>query len=447
MRFPLAAALLCASGSLLLAPAASRADWLQPDGSYREAQLILKMAARDTAGHGDDPGRLDSLGVALLRLGRLAEARKVFQRSLALRPADDGARASLGKLALFDDRLSEAESLLAGVQDDAGALHDLLAARVRRGEYAAAAEMAGDVDQEGRTALLERMAEGPIYQVTAGPDRIDLPWTRAYPVPLVRVKLNGQSVLMALDTGSSDLLIDESAARRYRVDRVPGQRIEFWSGSRVAVRNAMAQRLEIGAFRIERLPAGTLSLRKWSIEVNPQSEPAVGVIGLNLMRRFTPTMDFKNQRLELRRPGVRFAAAEGAARVPFQIWGENELTVYGSLAGSRKMAMVVQSGVPYCGVGAPAEVFDEIGVKAGAMSRLVKGAGQWLQGRPWASVTVPTVTLGPVVRDKVPGWLGALDSGELWRHGVRRDALLSSDFFRGRRVTIDWSAHELVFEE
>ena len=142
-----------------------------------------------------------------------------------------------------------------------------------------------------------------------------------------------------------------------RVDRVPGQRIEFWSGSRVAVRNAMAQRLEIGAFRIERLPAGTLSLRKWSIEVNPQSEPAVGVIGLNLMRRFTPTMDFKNQRLELRRPGVRFAAAEGAARVPFQIWGENELTVYGSLAGSRKMAMVVQSGVPYCGVGAPAEVF------------------------------------------------------------------------------------------
>src|SRR5439155_245306 len=237
MRFPLAAALLCASGSLLLAPAASRADWLQPDGSYREAQLILKMAARDTAGHGDDPGRL------------------------------------------------------------------------------------------------ERMPEGPIYQVTAGPDRIDLPWTRAYPVPLVRVKLNGQSVLMALDTGSSDLLIDESAARRYRVDRVPGQRIEFWSGSRVAVRNAMAQRLEIGAFRIERLPAGTLSLRKWSIEVNPQSEPAVGVIGLNLMRRFTPTMDFKNQRLELRRPSVRFAAGEGAARVPFQIWGENELTVYGSLAG------------------------------------------------------------------------------------------------------------------
>src|ERR1044071_5339277 len=83
----LAATLLSVIGALTLAPVPSLADWLQPDGSYREAQLILKMAARDTAGHADDPGRLDSLGVALLRLGRLAEAREGFQRSLALSPA------------------------------------------------------------------------------------------------------------------------------------------------------------------------------------------------------------------------------------------------------------------------------------------------------------------------------------------------------------------------
>ena len=133
--------------------------------------------------------------------------------------------------------------------------------------------------------------------------------------------------------------------------------------------------------------------------------------------------------------------------MPFQIWGEIELTVYGALAQSRRMAFVVQTGVPGCGVGAPAEVMDEIGVKPGVLSRLAKGAGQWLQGRPWAATVVPTVTVGAVSRDRVPGWLGALDAGELWRHGVRRDALLSNDFFRGRRVTIDWKAHVLVFEE
>ena len=57
-----------------------------------------------------------------------------------------------------------------------------------------------------------------------------------------------------------------------------------------------------------------------------------------------------------------------------------------------------------------------------------------------------TVAVGPVVKSKLDGWSGALDSGELWRHGVRRDAALAGDFFRGSRVTIDWAKRELVFE-
>ena len=56
------------------------------------------------------------------------------------------------------------------------------------------------------------------------------------------------------------------------------------------------------------------------------------------------------------------------------------------------------------------------------------------------------VAVGPIVMDKVTGWSGALDSAELWRHGVRRDAFLSSEFLSGRRMTIDWEKRELVIE-
>jgi hypothetical protein len=78
---------------------------------------------------------------------------------------------------------------------------------------------------------------------------------------------------------------------------------------------------------------------------------------------------------------------------------------------------------------------------------MAKGAGSVLHGRRWSGANVPTVAVGPIVKDKVPGWIGALDSNELWRHGVRRDALLSSEFFRDQRITIDWGARELVVEE
>jgi hypothetical protein len=81
------------------------------------------------------------------------------------------------------------------------------------------------------------------------------------------------------------------------------------------------------------------------------------------------------------------------------------------------------------------------------MSRIVKGAGTFLQGRPWAAVVVPTVTVGSVARDKVAGWQGALDESELWRYGIRRDALIAGYFFKDRRLTIDWSAQQLIIEE
>lgn len=441
--------LIAAALALLVAASVALADWLQPDPSYRDAQVLLRQALRDTIGHASEPARLDTLGLALLRLGRFDEARAVYARSQAIDPRDPGAAAAFGKLALFGDRLAEAESLLSlavAAGTESGALADLYATRLRRGDYAHAAEMATQLNEEGRVPLLELLVDHPPYRITAGPDEARVPWSRGYPIPLMRVKLNGHSVLMALDTGSRDLIIDQSFARTCDVKLVALKSLVFWDGTRIPVQNAMVQRLELGGVTIEDLPAGVMGLRKWMLQVNPQSEPVAGVIGLGLLRQFTPTIDYRGQALELRRAGTAYPAGPNALRVPFEVWGESELTVYGSINGGRRMAMVVQSGVAGCGVGAPADVFAEVGVKPGKLSRAIKGAGSVLQGSPWTSVSVPNVVVGPLVRDKVAGWSGALNPSELWRHGVRRDAILSHDYFRGQRVTIDWAARVLVIE-
>jgi len=251
---------------------------------------------------------------------------------------------------------------------------------------------------------------------------------------------------MALDTGAPDLILDQTWARMCDVQTLPSRSLVFWDGARLAVQHAMVQRLELGGLVIEDLPAGVAGLRKWMLQVNPQAEPVAGVIGLGLLRRFTPTLDYRRQALELRRPGQPYPVGPNARRIPFEIWGESELTVYGSLNGGRRMAMILQSGVGGCGVAAPADVFAEVGVRPGRVSRAIKGAGSVLQGRPWTAVGVPNVTVGPLVREKLRGWSGALDDAELWRHGVRRDAILSHDFFRGQRLTIDWEKRELVVE-
>ena len=440
------ALLVAGAGVPALGVGPARADWLQPDPSYRDAQVQLRYALRDTAGHGDDPGRLDTLAVALLRLGRTDDAAKLFRRVLDQKPGDDAAEGALGKLALFDGRLGEAESLLAQAGEELDVRRDLFSTRLRRGEWASAAELAPEVNETGRAPLLEKLAAEAPYRISGAPEA-KLVWVRAWPVPLLRVRLNGESVLFGIDTGASDLLLDPMWASRAKVEKPGGQAVTFWCGSRFSVENAIVQRLELGGIRIERIPAGVFSLKKWSLDANPQGEVVAGIIGLNLLRRFTPTIDWRRHVLELRPLADEPKVAAGAARIPFEMWGESEMTVHGTVGGNRRMAMVVQTGVPGCGFAAPSEVFDELGVKTGTVSKLVKGAGAWLQGRPWVGVTVPAIAVGPMVRDRVPGWSDAMDSAELWRHGVRRDAILAGGFFENRRVTIDWSRRELAIEQ
>ena len=424
----------------------ARAELMQPDPSYKDAQFDLRAALKDTVGQSENPVRLDTLGVALLRLNRYADAKRVFAHVLALKPGDDAAEAGLGKLALWNDQLAEAESLLAGGLDgDPTAVNDLLATRVRRGEWTSAAALADSLGQTGYAELLRRHADGDLYQ-KSGANEAKIMLARVYPVPLVRVKLNGQLVLMSVETGTGDLLIDDYFARQLKLQILGSQRPTLWNGDYVSVRNALVQRLDLGGVRVANVPAGIVKTGRWSVEVNPQGEHVAGVIGLNLLRQFTPTLDLKQQYLELRPLDAAPPAAQGASRVPFEIWGENELTVYGSMNGGRRMAFALDSGIPGCGVAAPPEVFEEIGIKAGVMTRMVAGAGSMLHGRPWNGVQVSAVTIGPLAKDKVQGWSGAIDSSELWRHGVRRDAALSNDFLRGRRVTFDWAKRELVVE-
>jgi hypothetical protein len=413
-------------------------------GNWREAQAQLKEAVRDTVGHGDDTGRLSVLGQALLRVGRWSDADKVLRRVLAQRPTDGAVLAGLGKMALFHHDVARAESLLAAAGDAEGAQRDLYAAHLRQGEWKPAAELADAVGDQGQIPLLERLQSLNAFELLPGPESVSLGFDRAYPAPLLRARLNGQQVLVALDPGCPNVLVDPSAMRLHRLEVVAGERSVFWLGTRVAARNAIAQKIDLGGIAFANVPVAVTSLHRYSLDVNPLGRDIAIVIGLPLLERLGVTIDFPHQRLELRRSPA--ATMSSGPRVPFERWTENQLVVWGSIGGGRKLAMVFGTGLPGAGFGGTSDVFEELGLKGGKMSNLVRGAGVALQGRPWTQAGVPTLTLGSIVGDRVSGWIGAMDSGETWREGVRLDGLLGPDWFRGRRVTFDWAKHEIAFE-
>lgn len=438
--FPILLALLACAGA---PPAAAQDD---APANWREAQTLLRDAVRDTSGHGDDPARLATLGQALLRLGRWNDAEKVLGRVLELRPGDRPALAGLGKISLYRHRVASAESLLAAAGDAEGAARDLYAARLRRGDWKGAAEIAPAVGDEGHVPLLERLQEVGAYELQPGPATGSARFERAWPVPLVKVKLNGNVVLAAVDPGCPHVLVDPSAMRANRLEQLGGERAVFWIGSHAAAGNALARTVEIAGFTFANVPMASASLHRYSIDVNPMGRDIALVIGLPLLERAGFVMDFRAQRIELHRDGAPAVPAVRGQRVPFERWTENQIVAWGTIGGGRKLAMIVGTGLPGAGFGGPAELFEELGLKAGKMANLMRGPGMVMQGRPWAQVPIPTLTLGGVVADRVPGWMGAMDPGEAWREGVRLDGLTGPDFFRGRRVTFDWAKHELFIE-
>ena len=429
--------------ALLALAAAAGADWLAPDASFRDAQVQLRYATRDTVGHPGDVALLDTLGLALLRIGRVHEARDIFQRTLAAQHGDRAACAALGKLALWEDRLGAAESLLVLAGDQEQARADLYATRLRRADWPHAAAMAEDLGDDGRKPLLERLESGPATTVAG--EHAMLYFDRVWPAPVVKARVNGTAVLMIVDTGTPGLLLDPIEVNRDHVTPLAGQRLVAWPGTHVAVKNAFVQKLELGGVTLTNVPAGVLSLHRLSLAIDPLGTPLAGVIGVDVLRHFAVTFDFPRRRLAL--GPIAGAAQLPGTRVPFELWGENEITAWGSINGGRRMAMTLATGLPEGGVGAPDAVFEELGLKSGGVARLVKGAGTWLQGPPWTQVSVGSLTLGRAVFDHLPGWSGAMEPTEMWRHGVRRDALLGPGILRGRRMTIDWANRELVFED
>jgi hypothetical protein len=429
--------------AVAFAAGAAVAELGSPDASYRDALSDLRAAVRDTSGHGTDVGRLGALGDVLMKLSRFADAEKAFRRVRDLAPDDRQALAALGHIALCRQQLEQAESLLVRAGDAEEVTRDLYVLRLRQHDWRAAAGMAEAQGEEGRREMLERLAEIEPAEPT-GAEHAELPFQRLWPVPLVRVKLNGTLVVMAVDPGAPEMLLEPANVRVQRVTIVPGQRSLPWNGARIAAGNAIVQKLELGGILLTNVPAVVTPLHRYSMQVNPQGANIAGVLGLPVLERLGMTLDFDRQQLELRR--VASGAKLEGTRVPFERWGENELMVYGSINGGRRMAMWLGTGLPDAGLGAPQETFDEVGVRPGTFANLARSIGTALQGRPWSQVVVPTVTVGPIVRDKVPGWSGSMDAGELWRHGTRRDALLGPRFFTHARVTFDWAKRQLVFE-
>lgn len=384
---------------------------------------------------------------SLLVAGRFDEARQAFLERWGTDPTDYRAALRLGTIALYGNRLADAELWLSramALAPDSTRPRTLLAeARYRANDFAGAASMFKAANSTLRAAKLESFAGQTPYQVVGSQDLTRLPLVQTDPLPIVAGGINGVDPLFFLiDTGGAELLVDTALGRALGAQTF-GQRTGVFAGGTAPVTEARVDSVRLGEFTVRNVPVGLLDMSRIGAAMHHRVD---GVIGTTLLYHFLPTLDYPKGELVLRRrtPAMRQqlereAAVGHATARPFWLAGDHFMFTWGSVNGRAPVLLFVDTGLAGGGFLCSEAAAREYGID---LSRVTTDQGVG-GARPtrvtWFSVD--SLSLGALVGRNIRGALGTL----LFRPTFGFDAggIISHQFFRPYVLTFDFDAMRL----
>lgn len=142
-------------------------------------------------------------------------------------------------------------------------------------------------------------------------------------VPFAPVTIGGQGPYwFLLDTGANRSAIDSALARDLGLKVLGAQTVEGSAGT-----------IQTGSVRVPALKIGKVSARNvepttqdFSGLVGPDGAKVSGILGSDVMRAFVVMLDFKGERIALRKPGGEAALARCGRVLPFQL--DNGMVLY-----------------------------------------------------------------------------------------------------------------------
>jgi len=367
-----------------------------------------------------------------LLAGRLRDARALFDRDQGTDCFRPGAELALARLEVLENRLSAAlprlERLLSSQPALTPAWELLADGRYRRGELAQAAQAYRSLGRAAFAGHLERFGRAHPYATGGGGARI--PWLRDEPLPVIQACARGRTLNLVLDTGAGDLLLDEAVAAQLAVTPVAEEAAEFAGGRGAPVRYGALPSLELGGWMLTDIPVHLMSLQAlfapWFSDCTID-----GVLGTGLFARMPTALDFRARRLDL----GDAVGEPGGASLALYLAGTHYPLVEARLPGGQWVLLFLDTGMAGAAVALAPSVARQTELLGAGAAVLGQGGGGAVAGQP--------VRLGGLqLNGTTYGDLDALVLEQFpieRRFGARIGGLLGHDFFRGRRLVLDFS--------
>lgn len=399
----------------------------------------------------ETPATADALFVA----GQFAQAGGLYRALVDKDPNDAASLTRLGAIALYSNRLAEAESWLekaiiakAGQTEAQVLLAETFyrlddfqnAARSLEAAGAAAASLPTFASFSTLAVdKLQSFGSTPPYAITAPGASMTLPFIKTDPLPIVRVTVNGREAVFFIDTGGAETIIDTEFAKELGIPQFkPG--IGYFAGGQTApFGSGRIETLGLGDWSIERLPVQIVDTRKFSGGFGVQID---GCIGTVVLSRFLSTLDYGKGELVLqpKSAGLPDPAPAGSVTVPFWLTGDHAIVAFGTVNQLPPALFFVDTGLT-SGVNVRQPVFGEAGIVPETDKETkAQGGGGVFIALPYI---VDRVTLGDWQETDVPGVYNG-PAGAENRFGFYVQGLVGHRFFNPHTVTFDFTAMKML---
>jgi predicted aspartyl protease len=403
----------------------------------------------------------DSAG-RLFQAGKFAEAGKLYSQIVTQNPKNYSATLQLGRIALFSNRLDDAQKWLDKVitlkPGDTDAKVMLAQAFYRRDDFQKAAAALNGVDVSSNklvidqyptlnVAMFESFKGQAPYELQGNGASTRVKFVKTDPLPIVNVRVNGgKEVTFFVDTGGSVVTLDTDFAKELGVPQFGGVQGTFSGGQHTEVKLGRIESLTLGDWTIKNLPTAMMPLRQLSDGFGVKQID--GVIGTTLFYHFLTTMDYPHGELVLRQKDAKnleeFKKSPGK-RVTVPIWmaGDHFMVGWGRVETLPPTLLFVDTGLMGAGVKLAESVIKEAGIKL-EENRATQGAGGGgtLKIVPY---TVHHISLGDIKEENVQG---VYDGPFPWENmfGFHLAGMVGHEFFKPYAVTFDFQNMQIFLQ-
>jgi len=378
----------------------------------------------------------------LFEQGEFEQARAAYQAVPKSSAQYEDAQRQLGAIALFQNHLGEAETLLTNARKlnpaDLRAVGLLAETMHRQGRYADMAQLLKQIGRPERESEFEIFGKSAPYRMPAhqGTATIDLQWTD--PLPVVQAKVNGFQGLFLVDTGAPEVILDPEFATYAHV-QTPGQQAK---GAHAPISFGRIAQLQMTGLETDDVPAMLLNTRGMSMFT--RNKRIAGVIGTEFLSHFRATLDYVHDKLILEPHDSPARASGGIAEVPFWFVGDHFLVGQGRLDQGLKQLFLVDTGIAGTTFSAPISTLQDAGIPVPTPQAPAKSR---VGIPPTAPFPITRLSFGNLTQTKIEGRYGQFPAALEKGLGVHIGGIVSHGFFAPYAVTFDFVRMTMSFHK